>query len=143
MSLTLEDLRPVLDLINENNDQLHKNIKESSEATRELFSEKLGGVTKELSAVRKELKSHNGRLTKVEVAALEQITTCKVRGATCGAAMDKINTDVEVTSFIAKVKKNWRLFLVIFFVFVISIQVLIMEAIEKKWIGTIFDLIKP
>jgi len=143
MGLTLEELRPVLDLMNENNEQLHKAIKERSDRTCELIDVRLKGLIKEIYGLRRELKNHNGRLNRVETAQIVTASTCLERGLNCAKDIRKMNTIIGITGILEKIQKNWKMSLFIFILLIIGIQILVAEAISHNWLDELLKLIKP
>jgi len=143
MTVTIEELKPVIDLISQQEERLCHKIDEAKEATLEHIDLNLKSVTREMGGIRRELKSHNGRLTKVEERQIAQVSICQERKLTCGTAMDKMIVATDVTLFIGWIKRNWKLSIILSIFIIILLQALVMEGVEHKWIGTLISFFKP
>lgn len=125
--MTLEDLKPVLDMLTLQEERLVRKIDEVHDDVRE---------------TKKDLKALNGsvRTNKDNIADIK--ANCSLRTATCGRTIDNLENALPAIRTVSKMFKKPKTYVVGALLVIVGIQILVMESIEHGWITKILELVK-
>lgn len=119
--MDLNDLKPVIDLMTQQEERLSKKIDE----------------------VHATVKEQNSRIRKNEVALGSVQTNCALRTKLTDEVLKDLKPSIKTTKFINAVTKHPKTSIFIILGGIIGIQSLVMVAIEHQWIGELIKFIKP
>ena len=128
MATTLEELKPIIDLMTLQEERLVK---------------KIDGIHVEVKEANNELKKINGS-TMINKSEIEKIkSTCEVRGNSCLKKLNDLTVSINVIKWANIIMKRPKLLLLFFILTIFIVQIITLEAVEKRWIGELLKFIKP
>lgn len=133
--MDIQDLKPIIELMTLQEERLSKKISEVHDDVKE---------------TRDQAKQTNGRIQQAEKDIIKLQGAIEGRKEFCAENQIRLNKKFDeivgsgvIIKHLSTFSKSPKLFLFGFVGFVVVVQIIVLEAVEKNWVAQLLDYIKP